>query len=86
MVSNLAVDLSLFGQLNETEIGALAQLVQRVKDTKRLCAHEAYVGALALYKVIEAMASLGVEGFQAAYDILKQRFAEQGGRPAQPNP
>jgi len=52
--------------------------------TKRLADHEAYTAALALYKIIEAMAELGIPGFQAAYDVLKVRFAAQGRRSVPP--
>ena len=58
------------------------QLAQRVSDTKRLAAHEAYVEALAIYKIIQAFHEMGIEGFTAAYEELKERFEGQGGRPA----
>jgi hypothetical protein len=42
---------------------------------------------LAVYKIIEALSAVGVDGAKAAYDILKERFANQGGSGAtQPNP
>ena len=82
IISNTARDQQLFDQLDTLEDTLLAPIQQRVKDTKRLAAHEQYTGALAIYRFIEAGADLGLPGFQAAYDILKVRFAGQGGRPA----
>ena len=84
LVTDLSNDLALHEQLKTVEQVHLNQLIQKVADTKRLAAHEAYTGALAAYKVIEALASVGVPGAQAAYDILKVRFANQGGRPVTP--
>lgn len=87
LVTNMVKDMALEAQLDTFAKNQLAQLTQRILDTKRLAAHESYVGALALYKVIEAMAATGIEGFQAAYDVLKVRFASQGGgKPLGTNP
>ena len=86
IVTNLQNDLALNAQLDRIENIQLANVQQRVADTKRVSAHEAYVGALALYKVIEAMAGMGIEGFQAAYDILKPRFEGQGVKPSTQGP
>ncbi len=82
-VANLGKDTTLWQQLDKVEKIQLLPLAQRVKDTKRLAAHERYVGALAIYKFIEAGAAAGLPGFQAAFDVLKVRFAAQG-RPASP--
>lgn len=86
IVTNMGTDMTLYGQLNAINIGNLAQIVMRINDTQRLSAHEAYSAALALYKYIEAGAALGLQGFAAAYDVLKSRFAAQGssGAPVQP--
>jgi hypothetical protein len=81
LVTNLDNDLELNKQMGELEDAVISQLVQKISDTRRLAGHEGYVGALAVYKLIEALASVGVEGAQAAYDILKARFANQGGTP-----
>jgi hypothetical protein len=86
IVENLKTDLTLNGQMETIADTLVAPLLLRISDTKRLSGHEAYVGALALYKIIEAMAGMGIEGFQAAYDVLKSRFEGQGGSAAQPNP
>ena len=86
LVGNLENDLRLFRQLDMFEKEFIVQVTQQVADTKRVAAHEAFVGGLAIYKIIEALASVGVTGAQAAYDILKVRFANQGGGGSQPNP
>jgi len=78
VVNNMVNDTTLHGQLNTIEDTQLLPLVQKVKDTKRLAAHERYTAAIAIYKYIETGAALGLPGFQAAYDILKVRFAGQG--------
>lgn len=85
IVTNLAKDLQLFDQLEKIEDTQIKPLTLSVADTKRLTAHEGYVGALALYKIIEAFAQMGIPGFQAAYDVLKGRFAGQG-RQTDPTP
>lgn len=87
LVTNLENDLKFQQQLGELENDFILQLAQKTADTKRRAAHEAYVGGLAVYKIIEALASISVDGAQVAYDILKVRFANQGGAGAtQPNP
>lgn len=83
IVGNLANDLAFWNSLDTLITGRLAQILQRLQDTRRLAGHEAYSGAIALYKIVEAMASIGLEGFEAAYDVLKERFAGQGGRPGE---
>lgn len=85
IVTNMAKDLGLFKQLEKMENTQIKPLALSVADTKRLSAHEGYVGALALYKIIEAFAQMGIPGFQAAFDALKERFAGQGGRPPAPD-
>lgn len=84
LVTQLSTDLDFYTQLQQIENVFLLQALQKVQDTKRLAGHEAYTASLAIYKIIEALASVGVVEAQAAYDILKERFAEQGGAPAQP--
>ena len=86
VLSRTDKDHTMGNQLNTIQIGALAQINQKVEDTRRLAYHEAYTGALALYKFIEAGAQIGLPGFQAAFDVLKVRFAAQGGGGAPVNP
>ena len=81
LVTDFKNDLDLYTQLREIENGKLRQITNRVADSRRLAGHEAYLGALAVYKLIGAMAGMGVEGADPAYQILKERFANQGGRP-----
>jgi hypothetical protein len=85
IVDNLKTDTDLHVQLDKIMNTQLLPTLQRVKDTKRLVSHERYVQALAIYGIIEAGAKIGLPGYQAAYDILKVRFAGQGRQP-QPNP
>jgi len=82
IVSNLKIDTDLHVQLEKIMNTQVLPLLLRVKDTKRLVSHERYVQALAIYGIIEAGAKIGLPGYQAAYDILKVRFASQGGRAA----
>ena len=84
LVTNLENDFKLYEQMDGFEKDFIAQISQSAADTKRLAAHETYVGSLAIYKIIEALATMGVAGAKPAYDILKERFANQGGRPAGP--
>ncbi len=79
LVSNLDNDLGFYTQLNSLESVFIEQLAQKTADTKRRAAHEAFVGGLAVYKIIEALAAIGVDGAEAAYNNLKERFANQGG-------
>ena len=86
IVDNLKNDLVLNSQMETLIDTLIAALLLRASDTRRLSGHEGYVGALALYKIIEAMAGMGIEGFQAAYDVLKPRFEGRGGSTPNPNP
>ena len=81
LVSDLENDLGLHTTLRDIEDGVLSQIKNRIADSRRLAGHEAYLGALAVYKLIGAMATMGVEGADPAYQLLKERFAAQGGRP-----
>ena len=81
LVSDLQNDLGLHAMLRDIEDGVLSQIKNRIADSRRLAGHEGYLGALAVYKLIGAMASMGVEGADPAYQLLKERFANQGGRP-----
>ena len=85
IVTNLQTDTDLHVQLEKIMNTQVLPLLLRVKDTRRLVSHERYVQALAIYGIIEAGAKIGLPGYQAAYDILKVRFAAQG-RPGGTNP
>lgn len=82
VVTNMQTDSTLHDQLEKIMETQVLPLMMKVKDTMRLAAHEKYVAALTVYKMIETGAGMGMPGFQAAFDILKGRFAGQGGRPA----
>jgi hypothetical protein len=86
MITNLQTDTILHGQLDVMENTQVLPLLKKVQDTKRLAAHERYLVSLAIYKIIEAFAKMGIPGFQASYDILKVRFENQGGNAPQQNP
>ena len=77
-VVDIKNDLTLYEQLDELEMLAL-QLVEKIQDTRMLCGSEAYVSSLAAYRMFEAAALAGIPGADAIYDMLKQRFAGQGG-------
>ncbi len=86
LIPEMRKDLTLFNQLDQMESG-LNQWVTRIKDTKRLAAHESYKVALTIYTMYEALAKAGVPGAQASYDRLKERFLNRGaGAPPADNP
>jgi hypothetical protein len=84
ILTRTQTDYNLANQMDQLIKQYIEPLLKLCQDSRRLASHEAYVGALALYKVIEAGAALGLPGYQAAYDILKVRFAGQGTTPQQP--
>ena len=77
-VAEMQKDMSLFTQLDEMSI-IVNQLSERISDTQLLAGSEAYVSALAAYRNFEAAANAGVSGADTIYDLLKSRFANQGG-------
>lgn len=77
-VPNMQNDLTLFTQLDEI-IVLTKQLLERLEDTQLLAGSEAYVGALAVYKLVGSAADAGVPGADAIYGQLRLRFAGQGG-------
>ncbi|TRX40761.1 hypothetical protein [Flavobacterium restrictum] len=68
-------DNILFNQLDELE-GIANQLCERIQDTRILAGSEAYVSALALYRLFGAAADAGVPGADAIVDHLKERFTQ----------
>jgi|APEBP8051072210_1049370.scaffolds.fasta_scaffold01532_3 hypothetical protein len=77
-VPSMQNDLTLFTQLDEIII-LTKQLLEKLEDTQLLAGSEAYVGALAVYKLISSASDAGVPGTDAIYDQLRQRFSGQGG-------
>ena len=77
-VADMTADITLYNQLEEFTQRA-AQLSEKLGDTQMLAGSEAYVSSLAAYRLFEAAAKAGLPGADAVYDLLKQRFADQGG-------
>lgn len=77
-IPNMELDITLFNQLDEI-IMLHKQLLEKLQDTQLLAGSEAYVSALALYKLFGAAADAGVPGADAVYSQLRERFAGQGG-------
>ena len=74
----LGKDIAYFGRLNSYE-SQLLNLLQRIRDTKRMAGHEAYAMALAARKMFNSLAETGVPGAQQPADRINQRF-DNGGR------
>ncbi|AWA28602.1 hypothetical protein HYN48_00070 [Flavobacterium magnum] len=75
--TNLQNDLALYEQADAIE-AALMNLVQKVSDIKRICGHEGYGTALAVYRIYDAANQAGVPGAKQGYDKLKARFSNTG--------
>jgi hypothetical protein len=71
-------DITLFDQMDEIE-SALEGLLRKVRDSKRVAGHEAYVMALTIYTMFKSLAAVGVPGAQQSADRLGERFAQSGG-------
>lgn len=70
-------DLVLYTQLDE--ISALVrQLHERIDDTQMLAGSEAYVNALAAYRLFISAADAGLPGMDTVVAQLGTRFAGQG--------
>jgi hypothetical protein len=80
-------DLTIFNQLNAVESG-LANLLQRVKDAKRIAGHEAYGMANKAYGNYKDATDAGIPNAKSTYDRLKVRYEAQGngGRSADTTP
>jgi hypothetical protein len=79
-------DLTVFNQLDGIESG-LANLLQRVKDAKRIAGHEAYGMSGKAYGNYKDAAEAGVANAKSGYDKLKVRFESQGAsRPVDTTP
>ncbi len=81
--ANMLTDLNLFEQLDELLL-VINQLVEKIDDTHMLAGSEAFVSALASYRLFEAAATAGVPGADTIFAQLKARFQNQG--PATPPP
>ena len=70
-------DLELHDKLNRVLL-RLEQITKSVKHTAMLAGSEAYSSSLFVYKIIQAYAQTGVQGYSALNERLKSRFAGQG--------
>ncbi len=70
-------DLTLFEQLDTVE-ASLENVIQKIRDLKRITGHEAYSAAQTVYKIYDAANQAGIPGAKQAYDKLKVRYDAQG--------
>jgi hypothetical protein len=78
LVPELAKDVALFEQLDAEEM-QLTGLLTRIQHTRRLAAHESYKVATQLYGQYQSLAEAGVPGAVTRYNMLKERFKDNGG-------
>jgi hypothetical protein len=85
-VTALGNDITLYNQLDGIE-SQLEGVLRKVRDSKRVAAHEAYAMALTIYTMYRSLAAVGVPGAQQSADRLGERFAQQatGGAPTAGN-
>jgi len=76
--TKLLNDLTLYRQLDELATIS-RQLTEKLEDTTMLAGSEAYVTALAVYRLLGSAADAGIAGADVLYEQLKARFAGQGG-------
>lgn len=79
-VGNIQTDMQLFAQLDELT-SLIRQLLEKLEDTQILAGSEAYVSALAGYRLFGAAAEAGIPGSDAVYESLKARFTVSSGTP-----
>jgi len=75
-LSFLQNDLTVFEQLDQME-SAASNLLQRIKDAKRIAGHEAYGVANAIYKAFRSANEDGIANSKAPFDRLKVRYDAQ---------
>jgi hypothetical protein len=78
-------DVTLFNQLEEF-VQRSSKLCEKLSDTQTLAGSEAYITALAVYRLAESAAIAGIPGADTLYKQLKQRFAGQGNPGTTPPP
>lgn len=78
MIPELQTDVTFYDQL-DTEEAMLEDLLTRIRHTKRLVAHESYKVANNVYSLYQTLAGSGVPGAAARYNILKDRYKDNGG-------
>ena len=84
-VAEMALDLSLFKQLDEFVLLA-NDLSEQLRDTQMLAGSEAYISGLTIYRLSEAGANAGIPGADTFYKQLQERFKGQGGSGTSVNP
>lgn len=84
-VTAMQNDMTLFNQLDDLE-GIANQLCERIQDTRILAGSEAYMSALALYRLFGSAAEAGVPGADTIVDHLKERFNQNTSNPAPATP
>ena len=81
-------DLTVYQQLDQMESNIL-NILQRIKDAKRIAGHEAYGVANSIYKAFKSANEDGIANAKAPYDRLKVRYEAQSnvnnnaGRPSE---
>lgn len=73
----MAKDVTLYSQLDEF-VQRSHKLAEKLSDTQTLAGSEAYITALAVYRLAESAAIAGIPGADTLYSQLKQRFVGQG--------
>jgi hypothetical protein len=73
----IATDLTMYSQLDRM-YATVMDVLQRIKDMRRIVASEAYGGAGVAYGIFDTAAQAGLPGAQAAYDRLKSRYKNNG--------
>ena len=82
-LATLQVDYDLFEQVKSV-LTRVAQVQRKLEDLLRISAHEAFTYALAVYAIYETMSKAGSEDARAGFELMRERFAGQGGgRPAE---
>lgn len=75
----ISKDLALYDQLDEIEF-QLADVLEKVRCTRKLAGSEAYGSALMVYQLIKTATKAGVPGAAASFEVLKDRFSKSTGR------
>ncbi len=76
-VDEVEKDYSLYNDLKVLSL-ELAELSEKVNDTRILAGSEAYSTSLLAYKMFGVAANSGVPGAEALYGRLRERFANAG--------
>lgn len=80
-VPGIENDLIIFKQLDDHENEVL-NVLQRIRDAKRIAGHEAYSACTVVYNAIKTASDAGIPNAKAAYTKLKVRFDVQSSNSA----